>query len=70
MSDNTKLLSEVLDAEETTMDEKEKQIYMDMQHIVKRQDEKNFEVMQLRFMVIVMFLISVFQSVFFLKLIF
>ncbi|WP_434998838.1 hypothetical protein ACRZ5S_19795 [Vibrio scophthalmi] len=70
MSDNTKVLSEVLDAEETTMDEKEKQIYMDMQHIVKRQDEKNFEVMQLRFMVIVMFLISVFQSVFFLKLIF
>lgn len=70
MSDNTKLLSEVLDAEEATMDEKEKQIYMDMQHIVKRQDEKNFEVMQLRFMVIFMFLISVFQSVFFLKLIF
>ncbi|WCP83240.1 hypothetical protein PQE20_17635 [Vibrio harveyi] len=70
MSDNTKLLSEVLDAEEATMDEKEKQIYMDMQHIVKRQDEKNFEVMQLRFMVIIMFLISVFQSVFFLKLIF
>lgn len=58
------------ETKEEVMDEKEKQIYIDMQHIVKKQDEKSFEIMQMRVMLVIMFFISVFQSAFFLKMFF
>lgn len=62
------LLSELVN-EHDFKDDTEKQIYADIQHIANRQDDKDFEIKQMRIMVLIMFLISVSQSVFFLRLI-
>lgn len=71
MSSNHELLSERIEQEERGFkDESEKQIYNDMQHIVNRQDDREFEVKQLKLMVVLMFMISLFQSFFFLNLAF
>ncbi|WP_261904628.1 hypothetical protein [Vibrio fortis] len=71
MSSNHDLLSEQIEKEEQGFkDESEKQIYNDMQHIANRQDDREFEVKQLKLMVVLMFMISLFQSFFFLNLAF
>ncbi|EJB8440342.1 hypothetical protein MW344_005016 [Vibrio parahaemolyticus] len=68
MNDN-KLLSEIIEQEEHSFkDDTEKQIYSDLQHLCNRQDDKDFQLKQMKVMVLIMFMISVAQSVFFLKL--